>query len=101
VFDIKAKAATEVMWVGVKPGDAVYAGQALATLDSTTAQQAVDSAKANLATTKLQLQQDTAQAPITFQKANDQLTTDTTNLQTEYTNAWNTIANTYLFCRQS
>src|ERR1700733_5778742 len=94
--DIKAQASTEVTWVGVKPGDTVSDGEAIATLDNTDALEAVASAKASLATAKLQLQQDTAQAPITYQNDQNQLTTDTTNLQTEYNNAFNVLANTYL-----
>ena len=95
-IDIKAKVAGEITWVGVSPGDKVRAGQAIMKMDDTDAQQAVVSAKQSLVTSKLQLQKDTAQAPIDYQKALDALTSAQDALQTQYNDAFNTLSNTYL-----
>ena len=93
---IQAKVSGDITWVGVKPGDTVYAGQALATIDNTTAKQAVADAKASLAESQLQYQKDQAQAPIDYQSAQNTLATDTTNLTNEYNNTYNVLSTTYL-----
>lgn len=95
-IDIKPKVSGEVTWIGVSPGDTVRAGQAIMKMDDTDAQQAVINAKQSLATSKLQLQKDTAQAPIDYQKALDALTSARDGLQTQYNDAFNTLSNTYL-----
>ncbi len=94
--DIKPKVSGEVTWVGVKAGQYVSEGQALMTIDNTDAKAAVADAEASLATAKLQLQKDTASAPIDFQKANDTLNTDKENLTNEYNNTFNALSTTYL-----
>jgi multidrug efflux pump subunit AcrA (membrane-fusion protein) len=95
-IDIKPKVSGEITWIGVSPGDTVRAAQAIMKMDDTDAQQAVISAKQNIETAKLQLQKDTAQAPIDYQKALDALTAAQDSLQTQYNDTFNTLSNTYL-----
>lgn len=95
-IDLKPKGSGEIIWVGVKAGDAVRAGQAIASLDSTDAKQAVQDAEDSLAQAQLQYQKDSAQAPIDFSKAQLAVTDAQSDLATEYTNAYDTVASTYL-----
>lgn len=94
--DVKPKAAGEITWVGVKAGDTVYAGQALASIDSRDAKQAVADAEASLAQAKLQYQKDEAQAPIDYQKTLESLADAKKNLDTTYNDTFNSISDTYL-----
>jgi HlyD family secretion protein len=95
-INIQTKASGNITWVGVKSGDTVRTGQVIATIDNTSAKQAVSDAEASLATAKLQYQQDQAQAPVSFQNAQNNLQTAQTNLINEYNNAFTTISNAYL-----
>jgi len=95
-IDIKPKVSGEITWIGVSPGDTVRAGQAIMKMDDTDARQAIIKAKQSLATSKLQLQKDTAQAPIDYQKALDALTAAQDSLQTKYNDTFNTLSDTYL-----
>ncbi len=95
-LDIKPKVSGEVLWVGVKAGDSVQAGQALLTIDNTDAKKAITDAEQSLAEAKLQYQKDTVQAPIDYQKAVDALATAKDDLVTTYTDTFNTISNAYL-----
>ena len=95
-LSIKPKASGDVVWIGVNAGDTVRAGQGILQIDNTDAKQAVLSAERSLAASKLQYQQDTVQAPIDYQKAEDALATAQDNLETEYNNAYNAISDTYL-----
>ncbi len=95
-LDIKPKVSGEVLWVNVKAGDVVREGQALLTVDNTDAKKAIANAEQTLAEAKLQNQKDTVQAPIDYQKAVDALATAKEDLQTTYTDTFNTISSTYL-----
>ena len=95
-IDIKPKASGDVIWVGVKAGDMVYAGQALASIDSTTAKQTIADAEASLAAAKLQYQKDSAQAPIDYEKSVETLSDAKKNLDIAYNDTYNTISNAYL-----
>lgn len=94
--DVKAKVSGIVTWVNVKVGQKVYAGQALASIDSKTAKASVADAEASLAQAKLQFQKDQATAPIDYQNTVDNLTSAKNDLVTEYNDTFNTISNTYL-----
>ncbi|KKW23913.1 MAG: Efflux transporter, RND family, MFP subunit [Candidatus Kaiserbacteria bacterium GW2011_GWB1_52_6] len=94
--DIKPKASGDVTWVGVKAGDVVRAGQALAQIDSTDAKQAIADAEQSLTQAKLQFQKDSAQAPIDYQKSLEALDDAKTNLSTTYNDTYNTLSNAYL-----
>jgi multidrug efflux pump subunit AcrA (membrane-fusion protein) len=93
---VQAQASGLITWVGVKPGQTVHAGQALASIDSTNAKQAISDAEASLNQAKLQFQQDQIQAPFSYQTSINNLTTDQTNLTAEYVNTFNTLSTTYL-----
>lgn len=95
-IDLKPKAAGDITWVGVKAGDNVYAGQALAQIDNTTAKQSVADAEQSLAQAKLQIQKDSAQAPIDYQKLLESLDTAKTDLRTTYNDTFNTLSSAYL-----
>ena len=95
-IDIKAKVSGEVVYVGVNAGDPVYAGQTIMKLDDTDAQASALAAEQSLEASKLQYQKDSAQAPIDYQKLQDSLDNATTDLQTAYNDAFNSLSNTYL-----
>ncbi|MFZ2522225.1 MAG: efflux RND transporter periplasmic adaptor subunit [Minisyncoccia bacterium] len=95
-IDIKPKASGDVTWVGVKAGDTVRAGQALAYIDSTTAKQNIADAEASLASAKLQYQKDSAQAPIDYEKSTETLEDAKKDLTTTYNDTYNTVSNAYL-----
>lgn len=95
-IDIKPKASGDVTWVGVKAGDTVRAGQALAYIDATEAKQNIADAEASLASAKLQYQKDSAQAPIDYEKSVEALEDAKKDLTTTYNDTYNTISNAYL-----
>ena len=93
---LKPKASGDVTWVGVKAGTVVRAGQALLTLDSTDATQAIADAEQSLAQAKLQLQKDTAQAPIDYEKSLEDLDQAKRDLTTTYNDTFTTVSDAYL-----
>jgi len=95
-IDIKSKASGDITWVGIKAGDTVRAGQALAYIDATTAKQNIADAEASLASAKLQYKKDSAQAPIDYEKSAETLEDSKKELTSIYNNSYNTISNTYL-----
>ncbi|MEQ1500044.1 MAG: efflux RND transporter periplasmic adaptor subunit [Parcubacteria group bacterium] len=95
-IDIKPKASGDVTWVGVKAGDTVRAGQALAYIDATEAKQNIADAESSLASAKLQYQKDSAQAPIDYEKSVEALEDAKKDLTTTYNDTYNTISNAYL-----
>ena len=95
-IDLKSKASGDITWIGVKAGDTVRAGQALAQIDSTTAKQAIADAEQTLAQAKLQFQKDSSQAPIDYQKSLESLASAKTDLNTTYNDTFNTLSTAYL-----
>jgi RND family efflux transporter MFP subunit len=95
-IDIKPQASGMVTYVAVKPGDVVRQGQLIAQIDATDAKNAVIQAEQSLATSKLQYQKDTAQAPIDYQTAQNNVADATSNLVTEYDAMFNTLSTTYI-----
>ena len=95
-IDIKPKASGDVTWVGVKAGDVVRAGQALASIDSTSARQDIADAESSLAAAKLQYRKDSAQAPIDYDKSLETLDEAKKDLTTTYNDTYNTVSNAYL-----
>lgn len=94
--DIKPQVTGEITWVGVKAGDTVHAGQALASIDDTTAVQSIQDAESQLATDQLTFQKSAAQAPIDYQNDQTALANDQANLQDDYNNMFNDLTNVYL-----
>jgi HlyD family secretion protein len=86
----------QITWVGVRPGDKVRAGQALVSIDDTTAQQTLAAAKRQLAADQLTYQQSAAQAPINYQNDRTALQTAKTNLQDDYNTTFNDLTAAYL-----
>lgn len=95
-INIQAKASGTITWVGVSSGNKVRAGQALATIDNTTALQSLDSAKKSLAASQLQYQKDSAQAPISYQNDVAALATAKQDLQDSYNTTYNNLTSMYL-----
>lgn len=95
-ISIKPKVSGEIVWVGVKPGDTVRQGQALLAVDNSDAKKAVVNAEQSLAASKLQLQHDTAAAPIDFQNAQNNLNNAQTDLANDYTDTHNTLSTAFL-----
>lgn len=93
---VQAQVSGQITYVGVKAGQRVRAGQVIATIDSTTARQALESAKRQLAADQLTYQQSAAQAPISYQNDQTALTTAKQNLQDDYNGTYNDLTTTYL-----
>ena len=94
--DVKPQVTGTITWVGVQEGDHVHAGQALMSIDGTSARQQVDDDKAALATAELQYQQDSAAAPINYQKDQTAVANAESDLTDEYSNAFSTLGSAYL-----
>ncbi|MGH7936597.1 MAG: biotin/lipoyl-binding protein, partial [Chthoniobacterales bacterium] len=94
--NIEPQTSGTITWVGVKAGDQVRAGQAIATIDNTTALQSLADAKRTLAADELQFQQSQAQAPISYQNDLSALSTAQENLQDDYNNTYNDLSGAYL-----
>lgn len=94
--DIKPQVSGTITWVGVKAGQTVRAGQAIAGIDNTSALQAVNDAKRSLAADELQYQQSSAQAPVNYQNDQQALVTAQDNLATDYNTAYNDLSSLYL-----
>jgi RND family efflux transporter MFP subunit len=93
--DIKAKSAGDITWLGMTSGMSVYAGQALATIDATSAKQAVTNAELDLESAKLTLQKNTSQAPIDFQNTKDAVTKAEQALADANDTMYSTISDAY------
>ena len=94
--DIKPQVSGTLTWVGVKPGDVVRAGQAIATIDNADAKQAIADAKKNLAADQLNFQKSSAQAPVDYKNDVQALATAKENLQDDYNDTFNDLTATYL-----
>ncbi len=94
--DIKPQVSGNITGLFVVAGQFVNAGQTIATIDDTTAKQSIADAETALTQAKLQYQQDTAQAPIDYQKLQETLASAQTDLATTYNDTYNTLSNTYL-----
>ncbi len=99
--DIKPKVTGDITWIGVKAGDKVSAGQALASIDANDASQAVTNARIALQSEQLTLAQQTEQAPIDYQKAKDAVTQAQQDLSDEYDTAYSTLSSAYITLPQS
>jgi len=95
-ISVNAKVSGTITWVGVKAGDHVRAGQALASIDSTDIQQQLTQAKQALAADELQYQKDAAQAPISYQSDQTTLATAEQNLADNYNTIYTDLSQTYL-----
>jgi HlyD family secretion protein len=93
--DIKPKVTGEVTRVWVKAGDTVAAGQALASIDSTDASQAVVNARIALQAEELTLSQQTSQAPIDYQKTQDAVTQAQLDLANTYDSTYSALSNAF------
>ncbi len=94
--DIKPKISGDITWVGVKNGQEVRAGQALFGFDDTTAKKDVANAELDLEAAQLQFEKDSAQAPIDYQRKLETLTTQKSDLEKEYDNAFNVVSDAFL-----
>ena len=95
-IDVKPKVSGDVVWVGVTAGQEVYKGQALFSIDSTDDQKAVTNAEISLNEAKMQLEKDTAQAPIDYENKLEALETAKDDLEKEYDDSFNQVSNVFL-----
>ncbi|HUO50573.1 MAG TPA: efflux RND transporter periplasmic adaptor subunit [Candidatus Paceibacterota bacterium] len=95
-IDVQPQVSGVVTWVGVKAGDHVRAGQAIATIDDTTARQSLIDAQKQYATDQLTFQQSQAQAPINYQNDQTALQNAQTDLEDDYNTTYNDLTSTYL-----
>lgn len=94
--DIKPRASGDIVWINMKVGQSVYAGQALAVMDDTDAKKAVADAELDLAEAKLSLDRAIAQAPIDYDKKVEALQRNKDNLDKTYEDSFNNISNAFL-----
>lgn len=94
--DIKPKVSGDIVWLGMKAGMNVAAGQALATIDDTDARQAVTNAQLDLKDSQLTLQKNTSQAPIDFENSKDAVTNAEQDLADAYENMYSTVSDAYI-----
>jgi len=95
-IDVKPQVSGTITWIGVTAGQHVSAGQAIASIDDTDAQQTLTDAKKQLAADQLQFQKDQAQAPISYQNDVQALATAKENLSDDYNTTYNDLSSTYL-----
>ena len=86
-IDLKANVSGTITYVGVKPGDIVYKGKTLFSIDNGDAQKAVRDAEINLQSAQISLDK------FKLQNSNDSLNTD---LSKAYEDGFNTVSNTFL-----
>lgn len=91
-IDIKAKASGDVVYVGVKEGDSVKAGQLLVELNTTDAQKTIRDAESSLLSTQIALQKLEGNSTLAIPK-NKQDAIDTLNQ--DYQSSYNTISNIF------
>ncbi len=95
-IDVKPQVSGTITWVGVKPGQTVRAGQAIASVDDTDAAQSLADAEKSLAADELTYQQSEAEAPINYQKDQTALSNAQEDLTNDYNSAYNDIVASYL-----
>ncbi|MEI6296738.1 MAG: efflux RND transporter periplasmic adaptor subunit [bacterium] len=94
--DIKPKASGEIVWIDLKVGQTVSAGQALAGIDNTDAKKAVSDAELDLVETKLNFDKQVAQAPIDYDRKLESLQSNKDDLLKAYDDSFNAISNAFL-----
>ncbi|MCX6787239.1 MAG: HlyD family efflux transporter periplasmic adaptor subunit [Candidatus Kaiserbacteria bacterium] len=94
--DIKPKVSGDLTWLGAKAGMSVKKGQALATIDDTSARQDVINAQLDLKEAQLTLEKDTSQAPIDYQNTKDAVTDAKNDLADAYDDSYTTTADSYV-----
>ncbi|MFA5870471.1 MAG: efflux RND transporter periplasmic adaptor subunit [Candidatus Paceibacterota bacterium] len=94
--EIKPKVSGDVTWIGVGAGIEVKKGQALFSIDSTTAQKSIRDAESALREAEYSLEQDTAQAPIDYSKKLKTLQDSKESLENAYDDSFITISNAFL-----
>lgn len=102
--DVKPKASGDVISVVVKNGDTVAAGQPIAYLDSTDAQNSLRDAQSSLQAAEISLQKlqepadqlSVTQSKDAISKAQEQLQSSQTDLAKTYQDAYNDVVATYL-----
>ncbi len=94
---LSPQASGQVVGIYVKPGDQVYAGQVVAELDATTAQQSLRSAELSLQNAELSYQQTTATSTLALNLivAKNGVTNATVALQKAHDDAYASIASIY------
>ena len=94
---LSPQASGQVIGIYVKPGDQVYAGQIVAQLDATTAQQSLRSAELALKSAELSYQQTTATSTLALNLivAKDNVTNAQVALQKAHDDAYASIASIY------
>lgn len=95
-IDLKPKVSGDITWIGVKAGDEVKKGQALFGIDSTEIQKSIRDAQSALRQAELALEQDTAQAPIDYQKKQKTLSDAKNDLEDSYDDSFVAISNAFL-----
>lgn len=93
--NITPKVSGTITRVWVKAGQTVGLGQALVSIDSTDAAQAVTNAQIALKAEELTLSQDTSQAPIDYQKTQDAVTQAQLDLSNSYDAVYSALSSAF------
>lgn len=102
--EIQPKASGEIIYIGVKEGQAVKNGAVIAQIDATTAQKSVRDAETNLESAQIALEKlkkpadslSLTQAENSLAKAKESRQDAETNLQKAYDNGFNDVSNAFL-----
>jgi len=95
--EIKPKVSGEVLYVGVKNGDAVRSGTLIAQIDSTDAQKAVRDAETNLETARLSYEKIVEPATsLEMLQAENALSQAQTSLAKSYDDGFNNVSNAFI-----
>jgi len=94
--DIKPKVSGDIIWIGVKDGSEVKKGEALFSIDSTDVQKNIRDAESALREAEYSLEQNTAQAPIDYNKKLKTLADSKEDLKNAYDDSFVTVSNAFL-----
>ena len=96
-LDLKPQVSGNIVYVGVKEGQIVHAGDVIAELDATLAQKSVRDAQSNLDGAKLALEKIKQPADsLSILQAQNAVVSAKSNLDTAYNNGLNNVSNTFL-----
>ncbi len=103
-IDVKSKASGDILYIGVKNGDAVKAGALIAQLDSREAQKTVRDAEVNLESAKLALQKleepadklSVIQAENSLEQAKESKQKSEEDLKSAYEDGFNAVASAFI-----
>lgn len=95
-IDIKPKVSGDIVWLGIKAGQEVRAGQALLSFDNANARKEIADQELAIAEARLSLDKAIAQAPITYENKLESLEAAKENLVKEYEDIFSRVSSAFL-----